>query len=161
MKLTTKILNNTICQLKRAIKFYNYVKNQLDQPPEYNTVASDAVPDEKQLASMLYTSGREVCRVLKLAKSLESLRGSSLKLQSKVKFKEDGQTFLDFLSCFDFGVPGLLGLQKDVSYDKKCQICNYYSFIHFNLCIDGISFNYQENFYFYSKINISRMDVFK
>lgn len=128
LELTTKILNNTICQLKRAIQFYNYIRNQFDQPPEYNKIASDAVPDEKKLASVLCTSGREVRRVLKLAKTLENLRGPSSKMQSKVKFKDDGQTFLDFISCFDFGVPGFLGLQKDVSYDKKCRICNYFLF---------------------------------
>lgn len=126
LELSTKILNNTICQLKRAIEFYNYIRSQFDQPPEYDTVASDTVTDEKQLASTLYTSSREVRRVLKLSKTLENLRGPSLKLQSKVKFKEDGQTFLDFLSCFEFGVPGFLGLQKDVGDDKKCQIGNLF-----------------------------------
>lgn len=125
MEPDTKTLNQIISQLKRIITFYKYIKAQFDKPPEYNTVASDLVPDGKQLSSILFTSEREVHRILKLSKTLDSLRYSNSKVQTKVTFKEDGRTFLDFLSCFEFGNSGSLGLQKETSYYTKCQICEF------------------------------------
>ncbi|OXU28898.1 hypothetical protein TSAR_008176 [Trichomalopsis sarcophagae] len=118
----TKTLNHTISQLKRIIKFYKYIRAQFDKPPEYYTVASDVVPDGKQLSSILFTCEREVHRILKLSKTLNSLSNSNSEIRTRVTFKEDGRTFLDFLSCFEFGNPGSLGLQKGISYDTKCQI---------------------------------------
>ncbi|XP_014218423.1 rab3 GTPase-activating protein regulatory subunit isoform X2 [Copidosoma floridanum] len=118
----TKALNLTLSQLKSVTKFYKYLRSQYDQPPEYNTVASDTVPDGKQLSSILFTSEREITRILKLSKKLENMKNASSKVQTKVKFKEVGRTFLDFLACFEFGSTGFLGLQKDTSHDKICQI---------------------------------------
>lgn len=124
----TKALSQTINQLRRAIKFYKYIRAQFDRPPEYNTVASDVLPDRKQLSSILFTSEREVHRILKLAKALSDLKELEIRPQTRVTFKEDGKTFLDFLSCFEFGTSSFLGLQKDISYDKKCQICKYFNY---------------------------------
>ncbi|KAL7296960.1 hypothetical protein TKK_0009400 [Trichogramma kaykai] len=121
-ELATKTMYHMVNQLKRAIKFYKYVRYQYDKPPEYSTVASDNVPDGKQLSSILFTSEREIHRILKLSKTINHLKNSHSKNESRVTFKEDGKTFLDFISCFDFGTPGSLGLHKDVSYDLKCQI---------------------------------------
>ncbi|XP_058803180.1 rab3 GTPase-activating protein non-catalytic subunit isoform X2 [Phymastichus coffea] len=118
----TKALSQTINQLKRAIKFFKYIKAQFDQPPEYYTVASDVVPDRKQLSSILFTSEREVLRILKLSKTLSDLRDTDPKTQTRVTFKEGDISFLDFLSSFEFGCSGFLALHKDIGYDRKCQI---------------------------------------
>lgn len=131
----TKTLNQTISQLKKIIKFYKYIRAQFDKPPEYNTVASDVVPDGKQLSSILFTSEREVHRILKLSKTLNSLKTSNSKVQTRVTFKEDGRAFLDFLSCFEFGNSGSLGLQRGINRDKQCQICEFYFNVFFIMSI--------------------------
>ena len=110
-------------QLKRAIIFYKYIRCQFDKPPEYFTVASDIVPDVNQLSSVLLTSEREIRRILKLSKTIANLKNCSIQAQTKVSFKEDEKTFLEYLSCFDFGTSSSLGLQKDITYEMKCQIC--------------------------------------
>ena len=135
MEPSSKALNLTISQLKRIVKFYKYIQAQYDQPPEYDTVALDDVPDGKQLSSILFTSEREVHRVLKLSKTLENLKTTSSKVSTRVKFKEDGRTFLDFVSCFEFGTPGFVGLQRDVTHEKKCQIGELFNIILENLFI--------------------------
>lgn len=112
-----------LSQLKSVTRFYNYLRSQYDQPPEYNTVAADTLPDDKTLSLALFTSEREIQRILKLSKTLENLKNTK---QTKVTFKDEGKSFLDFLSCFRFGKSGFLGLQSEINLDKLCQICMFY-----------------------------------
>jgi hypothetical protein len=121
-----KAFNRVLKQLSQVIKFYKYIKGQFDQPPEYATVASDEVPNEKQLSSVLFTSEKEIHRILKLSKTLASMKSSKSINQNRVTFKENGEMFLDFLSCFDFNSPGPLVLKQGVNFDQKCRICKSY-----------------------------------
>ena len=108
-------------QLDRAILFYSYVRSQFDRPPEYNTVASEIIPDAKHLARILLTSEAEIERVFKLSKILDSFECSKPKT-SRVTFKDDGSMFLEYLSCLDFGVQASVGLRNRVSDETKYQI---------------------------------------
>lgn len=117
-------------QLQQIITFYIYIKSQLDIPPEYNIVTGDNVPSAKNLALILVTSEREVHRVIKLAKTLDSFKEANASAETKVKFKEDERMFFDFLSCFEFGSSRLIGLEKDLKEDKIYEICKcLYRFI--------------------------------
>ncbi|XP_011502639.1 PREDICTED: rab3 GTPase-activating protein non-catalytic subunit [Ceratosolen solmsi marchali] len=121
-KLLSKQHNRLLKQLGDVIKFYIYIKAQYDQPPEYTTDASDEIVNEKQLSNTLFTSEQEIHRILTLSKTLASMRKSNPNSQSRVTFKEDGETFLNFLSCFDFNSSNYLELKKDVNFDLKCRI---------------------------------------
>ncbi|XP_015586731.1 rab3 GTPase-activating protein non-catalytic subunit isoform X2 [Cephus cinctus] len=117
-----KSLYQMSTQLQRATEFYKFVRSQFDCPPEYDTIVSDKIPTAKELSSMLLTSEREVHRILKLSKTLTDFENANPRSQGRVTFKEDGRTFLDFLSCFEFGSSGPVMLHKDLTYEKKCQI---------------------------------------
>lgn len=117
---TTKTLYHTISQLKKVVEFYKYLRIQFDQPPKYNTVAGDRIPDAKLLSSILLTSEREINRILKLSNTVKEIELPEVKSKIRVSFKEDGRRLYDFLSCFQFGTAGTLGLKKDLSLEKKC-----------------------------------------
>lgn len=119
-----KTLYQTASQLQRVIAFYTSVQRQFDQPPEYNTVASDSLPTSKQLSGILLASEREINRIIKLSKTLSEFARSRSQSHAKVLFREDGRTFLDFLSCFEFSGSGdFIDLKKDVKEEKKLSIC--------------------------------------
>lgn len=116
-----KTLAQMATHLNRAIDFYAYTRSQFDRPPEYNTVASEIIPDAKHLSRLLSTSEAEVQRVLKLSKTLSEFESPKPKT-NRVTFKEDGSMFLEFLACFDFGAQSSLGLRKLVNDERKYQI---------------------------------------
>ncbi|XP_046609657.1 rab3 GTPase-activating protein non-catalytic subunit [Neodiprion virginianus] len=119
-----KSLYQTSTRLQRVIAFYKSVYLQFNQPPEYNTIASDSLPSCKQLSGILLASEREIRRILKLSKTLSEFEKPKSKSQTKVLFKEDGSAFVDFLSCFEFGGSGdFIGIKKDVPEEKKHNIC--------------------------------------
>ncbi|EZA61233.1 Rab3 GTPase-activating protein non-catalytic subunit [Ooceraea biroi] len=117
-----KMLHQMTIELQQIITFYKYIKSQLDIPPEYDIVTADNVPSAKNLASILLTSEREVHRVIKLAKTLDSFKEADASAETKVKFKEDGRVFFNFLSCFEFGSSRLIGLRKDLKEEKLYEI---------------------------------------
>lgn len=126
MESVAKTLYQTSTQLQRVIGFYQSVQCQFDKPPEYNTVVSDNLPSAKQLSGILLASEREIHRILKLSKTLSQFEKPKSRSQAKVVFKEDGRTFLDFLSCFEFGGSGnLIDIKKDVTEEKKQTICKF------------------------------------
>lgn len=108
-------------QLDRAIVFYKYVRSQFDRPPEYNTVASEIIPDARHLARLLLTSEMEVQRILALSKTLHNFESSKAKIR-RVAFKDDGSLFIEFLSCFDFGIQSSISLHKYATDERKYQI---------------------------------------
>ncbi|XP_012253512.2 rab3 GTPase-activating protein non-catalytic subunit isoform X2 [Athalia rosae] len=119
-----KTLYQTSMQLERIIAFYKSVHLQFDRPPEYNTVASNSLPSSKQLCGILLAPEREIHRILKLSKTLIEFESLKSRSHARVIFKEDGRTFLDFLSCFEFGGSGdLIDVKKDVADEKKYNIC--------------------------------------
>ncbi|XP_072760669.1 rab3 GTPase-activating protein non-catalytic subunit isoform X2 [Anoplolepis gracilipes] len=115
---TAKMLQQLTRQLQQIIIFYKYVKSQLDIPPEYNIVTADNAPSPKYLSSILLTSEREVHRIIKLAKMINSFKDSNVSAETKVKFKEDEKMFFNFLSCFEFGTSKFIGLRKDLKEEK-------------------------------------------
>lgn len=121
LQSTGKTLYQTICQLKKVVEFYKYLRIQFDQPPKYNTVAGDKIPDAKMLSSILFTFEREIVRILKLADTVKEIKQPEVRSKIKVSFKEDGRRFYDFLSCFQFGTAGIVNLKKELSLEKKCQ----------------------------------------
>lgn len=121
-----KTLYQTATHLQRITSFYKSVQLQYDQPPEYNTVASNSLPSGKQLSGILLASEREIHRVIKLSKTLNEFEKYNPRSGAKVLFKEDGRTFLDFLSCFEIGGSGdLIDIKKDVKEEKKQGICTF------------------------------------
>ncbi|XP_051155116.1 rab3 GTPase-activating protein non-catalytic subunit [Leptopilina boulardi] len=121
LQSTAKNLYQIISQLKKVVEFYKYLLIQFDQPPKYNTVAGDRIPDAKMLSSILLTFEREINRILKLSNTVKEIKLPEIRSKTKVSFKEDGRRLYDFLSSFQFGTAGILCLKKDLSLEKKCQ----------------------------------------
>lgn len=120
------MLHQLTMQLQQIITFYKYVKAQLDIPPEYNIVTADNAPSSKHLSSILLTSEREVHRIIKLAKMINSFKDTNVSAETKVKFKEDEKIFFNFLSCFEFGSSKSIGLRKDLKEEKINDIGKLY-----------------------------------
>lgn len=118
LEVTAKVLHQLVTQLQRMITFYKYVKSQLDTAPEYDIVTASSAPNAKNLSSTLFTTEREIHRIFKLAKTLNSFEDSNVSAESKVKFREDERAFFDFLSCFEFGASKLISLRKDLKEEK-------------------------------------------
>lgn len=116
-------------QLQEIINFYTYVKSQFHKSPcKYNIVSNDALISKK-LSSILLTSEREVYHIMKLAKTLKVFENQNVIAETKVKFKEDGKAFFEFLSCFEFGTSKFINLRKDVKEEKLYEICKYFFII--------------------------------
>ncbi|OAD61467.1 Rab3 GTPase-activating protein non-catalytic subunit [Eufriesea mexicana] len=130
MEPTTKTLYLLTTQLQQIIKFYKHIKSQFDTA-EDNTFINDDNNDliSKNLASILLTYEKEVLRIFELFKKINSYKCSDSETECKVKFKEDGNIFLDFLSCFEFGTPGLIDIKKDIKEEKENYI---YFFLMFS-----------------------------
>lgn len=111
-------------QLQQIILFYKYIKSQLDIPPEYNIVTADNAPSPKCLSSILLTSEREVHRIIKLAKMINSFK-DNVSAETKVKFKEDEKMFFNFLSCFEFDTSRFIGLRKNLKKETMNDICKF------------------------------------
>ncbi|XP_025154199.1 rab3 GTPase-activating protein non-catalytic subunit isoform X2 [Harpegnathos saltator] len=122
LEVTIKILHQLTTQLQRMITFYKYVKSLLDTAPEYDIVTAGGAPNVKNLSSTLLTSEREIYRIIKLAKTLNSFEDANVSTESKVKFKEDERAFFYFLSCFEFGDLKLISLRKDLKEEKIHEI---------------------------------------
>ncbi|XP_066592229.1 rab3 GTPase-activating protein non-catalytic subunit [Prorops nasuta] len=118
---TSKTLYHLAAQVQHVVEFYKYIRMRFDTPPEYDTVTPNTDISEKNLATILLTSEREVHRILKLNKLLTNLE-EPLKYENKVRFMDDGRSFLDFLSCFEFGTSGLIKLQRGINREKRLQI---------------------------------------
>lgn len=126
----TKTLRLTSMQIQDLIWFYKYARSQFDSPPEYETIAGDRVPSVQRLTWVLMTTEREINRIIKLAKIVDDYaKNLESKSHGKVTFKDDTNNFMGFLSCFEIGVTGLIGLHRDLSDDKKQEIGEI--FIHF------------------------------
>lgn len=125
LQSTAKNLYQIISQLKKVVEFYKYLLIQFDQPPKYNTIAGDRIPDAKMLSSILLTFEREINRILKLSNTVKEIKLPEIRSKTKVSFKEDGRRLYDFLSSFQFGTAGILCLKKDLSLEKKCQTGNF------------------------------------
>ncbi|XP_014472926.1 PREDICTED: rab3 GTPase-activating protein non-catalytic subunit isoform X1 [Dinoponera quadriceps] len=122
LELTAKMLYQLTTQLQRMVTFYKYVKSQLDTAPEYDMVTAGGAPNARSLSSILFTSEREIHRIMKLAKTLNSFEDANASTETKVKFQEDGKAFFDFLSCFEFGASRLIDLRKDLKEEKIHEI---------------------------------------
>ena len=125
LQSTTKILHQTISQLQKIVKFYQYLRVQFDLPPEYNTIAGNSVPNAKTLSSILLAPEKEISRILKLSDTVKEIQTPVVKVKTKVTFKDDGRRFYDFLSCFNIGTSASVGLKKDLSLEKRSQVCKY------------------------------------
>ncbi|XP_018363110.1 PREDICTED: rab3 GTPase-activating protein non-catalytic subunit isoform X2 [Trachymyrmex cornetzi] len=115
-----KMLRQLTTQLQQIITFYKYVESQLDVPPEYDITTDNAI-STKSLSSILLTSEREINRVVKLAKMLNSFLDGNVSAETKVKFKNES-AFFDFLSCFELGASRMIGLRKDVKEENIHEI---------------------------------------
>ncbi|KOC68340.1 Rab3 GTPase-activating protein non-catalytic subunit [Habropoda laboriosa] len=124
MEPTAKALYLLTTQLQQVIKFYKYIKTQFDASADNSSSISDndSYLSSKSLALSLLTSEREIHRVLDLFNKINSYQCSVFVTECKVKFKEDGKIFLDFLSCFEFGTPGFIDIKKDIKPEKKYHI---------------------------------------
>jgi len=115
------MLRQLTTQLQQIITFYKHVESQLDVQPEYDITTDNAI-STKSLSSILLTSEREVNRVIKLAKMLNSFLDDNISAETKVKFKNE-RAFFDFLSCFELGASRMIGLRKDVKEENIHEIC--------------------------------------
>ncbi|EGI58384.1 Rab3 GTPase-activating protein non-catalytic subunit [Acromyrmex echinatior] len=115
-----KMLRQLTTQLQQIITFYKYVESQLNVPPEYDITTDNAI-NTKSLSSILLTSEREVNRIIKLAKMLNSFLDDNISAETKVKFKNES-AFFDFLSCFELGASGMIELRKDIKEENIQEI---------------------------------------
>lgn len=123
MEPTTKTLYLLTTQLQQIITFYKYIESQ------FNTLENNTSIDynnsnlnTRSLASTLLTSEREVHRFFELFNKINSYKNSVFNSECKVKFKEDGKIFSDFLSCFEFGTLGFIDVKKDIKIEKEDNI---------------------------------------
>ncbi|XP_031368306.1 rab3 GTPase-activating protein non-catalytic subunit isoform X3 [Apis dorsata] len=123
MEPTTKTLYLLTTQLQQIITFYKYIDSQ------FNTLENNISIDynnsnlnTRSLASTLLTSEREVHRIFELFNTINSYKNSVFNSECKVKFKEDGKIFSDFLSCFEFGTLGFIDVKKDIKIEKEDNI---------------------------------------
>lgn len=124
MEPTAKTLYLLTTQLQQMIKFYKRIKCQFDSIADHDFATTNDDLSSRDLALVLLTSEREVHRIFKFSDIINSFKCSNVKTESKVKFKDDGRTFLDFLSCFEFGASGLINIKKSIKTEKKHQIGN-------------------------------------
>lgn len=127
MEPTTKTLYLLTTQLQQIITFYKYIESQ------FNTLENNTFIDynnsnlnTRSLASTLLTSEREVHRIFELFNKINTYKNSVFNSECKVKFKEDGKIFSDFLSCFEFGTLGFIDVKKDIKKEKEDNICKYF-----------------------------------
>ncbi|XP_060821986.1 rab3 GTPase-activating protein non-catalytic subunit isoform X1 [Bombus pascuorum] len=118
MEPTTKTLYLLTTQLQQIINFYKHIKSQYDTP-EYNVSIDD---NNTSLPLTLLTTEKEVHRIFELFNKVNSYTCSDSNTECRVKFKEDGRIFLDFLSCFEFGTSGFIDIKKDIKSEKEHQI---------------------------------------
>ncbi|XP_050481311.1 rab3 GTPase-activating protein non-catalytic subunit isoform X1 [Bombus huntii] len=118
MEPTTKTLYLLTTQLQQIINFYKHIKSQFDTP-EYNVSIDD---NNTSLPLTLLTTEKEVHRIFELFNKINSYTCSDSSTECRVKFKEDGRIFLDFLSCFEFGTSGFIDIKKDIKPEKEHQI---------------------------------------
>ncbi|XP_071862105.1 rab3 GTPase activating protein isoform X1 [Bombus fervidus] len=118
MEPTTKTLYLLTTQLQQIINFYKHIKSQYDTP-EYNVSIDD---NNTSLPLTLLTTEKEVHRIFELFNKVNSYTCSDSNTECRVKFKEDGRIFLDFLSCFEFGTSGFIDIKKDIKPEKEHQI---------------------------------------
>ncbi|XP_024223748.1 rab3 GTPase-activating protein non-catalytic subunit isoform X2 [Bombus impatiens] len=118
MEPTTKTLYLLTTQLQQIINFYKHIKSQFDTP-EYNVSIDD---NNTSLPLTLLTTEKEVHRIFELFNKVNSYTCSDSSTECRVKFKEDGRIFLDFLSCFEFGTSGFIDIKKDIKPEKEHQI---------------------------------------
>lgn len=123
MEPTTKTLYLLTTQLQQIINFYKHIKSQFDTP-EYNVSIDD---NNTSLPLTLLTTEQEVHRIFELFNKVNSYTCPDSSTECRVKFKEDGRIFLDFLSCFEFGTSGFIDIKKDIKPEKEHQICKYFS----------------------------------
>lgn len=135
LEVSAKMLHQLTTQLQRMITFYKYVKSQLDTAPEYDIVTASGAPNAKSLSSTLFTSEREVHRIFKLAKTLNSFEDANASAETKVKFREDEKAFYDFLSCFEFGVSKLIGLRRDLKEEQIHEIGTCVSTVEYKIIL--------------------------
>ncbi|XP_076244895.1 rab3 GTPase activating protein isoform X2 [Calliopsis andreniformis] len=119
---TAKTLYSLVTQLQQMIQFYKHIRSQFDNATNHSFATTDDDLSSKELASILLTSEKEVHRIFKLSNVINSFKYTNVKTESKVKFKEDGRPFLDFLSCFEFGTSRLINTKKGIKTEKKHQI---------------------------------------
>ncbi|XP_012144641.2 rab3 GTPase activating protein [Megachile rotundata] len=124
MELTARTVYLLSSQLQQVIEFYKHIKLQSDTSALNQFSASDTHNElsNKDLALILLTSEKEVNRIFELFNSVISFKPLNIKTENKVKFKEDNKIFLDFLSCFEFGISGLIDMKKNIETEMKYQI---------------------------------------
>ncbi|XP_076280641.1 rab3 GTPase activating protein [Lasioglossum baleicum] len=122
MEPIEKTLEILTTQLQQVIKFYKHIQSQFDSIGDHNFTKDEDL-SSTELASILLTSEMEVHRIYKLSDTVNNFKCSSSRGETKVKFKENGRIFLNFLSCFEYyGVPGLLNAKKNIKSEKKLQV---------------------------------------
>lgn len=122
MEAAAKTLYFLTTPLQQVIEFYKHIRAQFDCSKDHGLTTTDNDLSSRDLASILLTSEREVHRIFKLFDTVNSFKCRDIKTESKVKFKEDGRTFVAFLSCFEFGTTGLINIKKGVKSEKKHEI---------------------------------------
>lgn len=122
MEAAAKTLYFLTTPLQQVIEFYKHIRAQFDCSKDHGLTTTDNDLSSRDLASILLTSEREVHRIFKLFDTINSFKCRDIKTESKVKFKENGRAFVAFLSCFEFGTPGLINIKKGVKSEKKHEI---------------------------------------
>ncbi|CAL7946204.1 unnamed protein product [Xylocopa violacea] len=122
MEPTAKTLYLLTMQLQQIIQFYKHIKFQFDTLDSTPIDNDDSDLSRRNLASILLTSEREVNRIFELFNKVNDYKCSDFKTECKVKFKEDGNIFLDFLSCFELGTSGFIDIKKDIKPEKEQHI---------------------------------------
>ncbi|XP_078049758.1 rab3 GTPase activating protein isoform X1 [Augochlora pura] len=121
MEPAEKTLNLLTTQLQQVIKFYKHIQSHFDSLEDHSLTNNDDISSE-ELASILLTSEVEVHRIYQLSDIINNLKCSSPRRETKVKFKENERIFLNFLSCFEFGLSGLVNVKKNIKPEKKLQV---------------------------------------
>ncbi|XP_076636420.1 rab3 GTPase activating protein isoform X2 [Colletes latitarsis] len=122
MEYTTKTLYLLTIQLQQLIKFYKHISFHFVSSEDDSYPTNNDEFTSSDLASILLTSEREVRRIFKLSDTINYLKCTKLKMENKVKFKEDDKIFSDFLSCFELGTLGLIDIKKGLKTEKKLEI---------------------------------------
>ncbi|XP_076178627.1 rab3 GTPase activating protein isoform X3 [Ptiloglossa arizonensis] len=131
MEHTAKTLYFLTVQLQQVIKFYKHVRFHFNSLEDHSSITNNDELTSKDLALILLTSEREIHRIFKLSNTINSFTRTNFKMENEVQFKEDGKIFVDFLSCFELGTPGLIDIKQNLKMEKKLKI----SQLIYNGCI--------------------------
>lgn len=126
MEPAAKIVYKLTMQLQKIITFYMFIiSSDFDNTVQSVESSDHENSNTEMLALTLLISEHEVDRILTLHKTIYNIEHDNVKSGCKVKFNDNERKFFNFLACFDFSVSNLTVLQKDITLEKKYQICEY------------------------------------